>query len=593
LWLVAALCVASCHGQGEVATEAGAVPTSAAPPLATNVMTVPLAAAAAAAAASPDLASNLTLTTTADCKHGVRDPHTLLCKCYDDWATAGITDTLNFLEGVCSQFECRTDQHCQQVLGFSDATCPVRGWNCFCGLGKAFEKLGHGYESTDRGGAECMGVMYYFSVQTTWMLMLAMKTLWKGFVVLAVLALPFGRKRTVCDHHWPSLWHWLRMCFGCRPTCHGGCLNRESYCFEMFLDDIAWSVYILDIGVWVYIFAATLYLICMLIWSIILWTIVVIMLIVAVIAGCCMLCGDASSSGGGGDCCNCCEGDIGHCCGGDCDCCPIGGDTGLMGPGLGATDQFYLGGAVPYDPIFGYYYWGGYGGGGGDCCCSCECCDRRVCNTVCCKPLALLLYIFPTMPENAWGGLMGWLCFGTHNLTPTNRLYQGGNQLVDTFGMRWMRTADLHASESWRTQVHNFIANEPVDPPPASEVIRVSSSRLRETEYVMHERGRKKVVKVGRARAIVIQRAFEQEEDRCVEASWQDYENKECWICRGTDPEWDMWLTCRHLFCKKCSTEMLTRNMPCPLCRVASTTVLRGLEEDADDETSHSKSGEE
>mmetsp|Transcript_6275 Transcript_6275/g.18115 ORF Transcript_6275/g.18115 Transcript_6275/m.18115 type:complete len:365 (-) Transcript_6275:289-1383(-) len=234
---------------------------------------------------------------------------------------------------------------------------------------------------------------------------------------------------------------------------------------------------------------------------------------------------------------------------------------------------------------------GGYGGGGGgECCCSCEC---WVCNTVCCKPLALLLYIFPTMPENAWGGLMGWLCFGTHNLTPTNRLYQGGNQLVDSFGMRWMRTADLHASESWRTQVHNFIANEPVDHPPGSEDIRASSSRRRETESVMHDGVNKKVVKVGRACAIMIKRPFDQEEDRCVEASWQDYENKECWICRGTDPEWDMWLTCRHLFCKKCSTEMLTRNMPCPLCRVASTTVLRGLEEDADDETSHSKSGEE
>jgi hypothetical protein len=49
-----------------------------------------------------------------------------------------------------------------------------------------------------------------------------------------------------------------------------------------------------------------------------------------------------------------------------------------------------------------------------------------------------------------------------------------------------------------------------------------------------------------------------------------------CWICREESDEWDLWVSCHHLFCSRCSSQMLIRRMPCPLCRVASTTVLRG-----------------
>ena len=88
---------------------------------------------------------------------------------------------------------------------------------------------------------------------------------------------------------------------------------------------------------------------------------------------------------------------------------------------------------------------------------------------------------------------------------------------------------------------------------------------------------------------------------RCVESSFEDYLQllackdvfsfscflqqlqsmisllrNVCWICREESEEWDMWLSCHHIFCARCSSQMLLRRMPCPLCRVASTTVLRG-----------------
>lgn len=57
--------------------------------------------------------------------------------------------------------------------------------------------------------------------------------------------------------------------------------------------------------------------------------------------------------------------------------------------------------------------------------------------------------------------------------------------------------------------------------------------------------------------------------------NFEDYEKNECWICQNPAEHWDIWLACRHTFCERCSSEMLRRQMPCPLCRVRSGHVLR------------------
>merc|ERR1719329_1151408 len=57
--------------------------------------------------------------------------------------------------------------------------------------------------------------------------------------------------------------------------------------------------------------------------------------------------------------------------------------------------------------------------------------------------------------------------------------------------------------------------------------------------------------------------------------NFEDYERNCCWICQDASSEWDMWNSCRHVFCKKCSSEMMRRRMPCPLCRVRSDQFLR------------------
>jgi len=65
-----------------------------------------------------------------DCAHGTFDKESGMCKCNDGWGTAGITDTVDFLGGLCQQYHCVDDQTCEEVLGIPGASCPAKGGNC-------------------------------------------------------------------------------------------------------------------------------------------------------------------------------------------------------------------------------------------------------------------------------------------------------------------------------------------------------------------------------------------------------------------------------------------------------------------------------
>ena len=101
------------------------------------------------------------------------------------------------------------------------------------------------------------------------------------------------------------------------------------------------------------------------------------------------------------------------------------------------------------------------------------------------------------LPENAWGGVVGWpafrllellvieqdlydpsedcyigrhkkqisgievtlpcdlvryFCFGTHQRTPVERMYAGGNPFIDFMSMGWRRQTDLHGDEERKHQ---------------------------------------------------------------------------------------------------------------------------------------------
>jgi len=492
-----------------------------------------------------------------DCKHGEWENTTESCKCYEGWTKSGITDTVNFMAGICDQYECISDEKCQSHLGIEGATCPIAGWNCYCGWKYAMKNDGHGYETSGRGGGACMGTMFTFSFwvrnsSATEQVELVAEHTWKVFALCALLLLPFGRKRVNCDHHMPSMWRSLRDLFGAQ-ACHGECLAVDQYSFTMFKDDFAWSIYILDLAFWAYAFLLVTYAITLFVWSILLWAMVLLAFLTMMIAGVFAACGE-----GGAACCNGATCSCDGCCTG-CDACfPIAPSAAP-----GSVDVFYWGGPYPYSDcscLAGT-------GTGDECSCCCGCSWRCCCS--CCFPIAWMLFVFPRAPENAWGGLLG-RAFGTHSLTAPERLYQGCNAAVEFFGMSWRRGADLHSDDNWRRDVFNFLSGnfdaEDVHDGQSLQPLVQADGELRP------------VIAVGKNNhAIIINRPFDKVKDACVESSFNDYAENKCWICQDdTNCEFDLWLNCHHIFCSRCSSEMLRRSMPCPLCRVASTSVLRG-----------------
>lgn len=411
-----------------------------------------------------------------------------------------------------------------------------------------------------------MGVMYTFSIWLTMWTEYLGAHAWKLFLVLAVLGLPFGKKRVICDHHAPSLWKGLRSVLGCPPRCHGQCLMANRYSFGMFMDDIAWTLYALEMAVWTYLFLGVMWALALFFWSLVLWLMVIMMCIAVAIAGFCAAC-----CSGGGDGCGCdAAADVG--CTGACDsCCALHLPHALPG----STDIFYWGGPMPYaTPDCSWYGCeSGLGPSGTTGCSNCW---------VCFWPLAWLCYVFPVAPQNAWGGLSGYI-FGTHPLTAPEHLYQGGSSVVEFFRMGWRRGGDLYSNDAWRKQVYDFLTGDWEAQSPSGPAAVAASAEgvgLLQRQQVEVDGELRVVEPVGQfARAVRIERPFEASRDSCVPSSFQDYsENNMCWICQDdTHKEFDLWVSCHHIFCSTCSSEMLRRRMPCPLCRVASSTVLRGI----------------
>lgn len=194
-----------------------------------------------------------------------------------------------------------------------------------------------------------------------------------------------------------------------------------------------------------------------------------------------------------------------------------------------------------------------------------------------CVLLLGFFFVFPMMPENVWGGLAGYYIFGTHALSPASRTYLGDSAFIEFLNMRWLRgRQDLHRDDGWRSRVYNFLWVES-DAGETSRQAFASRAHNRFTQADFTDRATANMLTLGRAKCYLQKEPFSLQIDRCVPSSFDDYQKNVCWICqdRSEMDSWDLWLSCRHLFCSRCSEEMLRRRMPCPLCRVASSTVKR------------------
>ena len=98
-----------------------------------------------------------------------------------------------------------------------------------------------------------MGVRYTLSLFVSMRMFELAGEAYLPFVVLAPLTLPFSRKRAICDHHRPTIWNAARYFRGCPSRCPGGCVLSTHYGLDDFLDDLRWSVYFVERGVWFYL----------------------------------------------------------------------------------------------------------------------------------------------------------------------------------------------------------------------------------------------------------------------------------------------------------------------------------------------------
>ena len=212
----------------------------------------------------------------------------LNCTCDEGWRTAELTDTIHFLRGVCSQYECISDERCKIATGVPEATCPIPSWNCKCTFAHALEASFMGYETYTDGnsgqgtGGRCMGLLYYLSVEGTVLCAVAFEHGWYCFLLAAVFLLPFGQRRMSCTHRQHSLMNiGMRIC---GYSCDGNCTQRNT-----MLDDYAWSIYALQWLVWYHLAVAAFWLTCMLMWMVAVWLMVGIMLICGLIACLCSM----------------------------------------------------------------------------------------------------------------------------------------------------------------------------------------------------------------------------------------------------------------------------------------------------------------
>lgn len=494
------------------------------------------------------------------CRHGNYVPETGKCQCDKGWKAAGPTDAINFWMGSCSQYSCQSERICQNSLGISSATCPIKGWNCYCGWKHAFGSGWRGYEGNQ---AKCMGPMFTFSVSISEAIWWILQHLWRVALLIALLFLPFGRKRSLCDHHQRTMWSGVRRLGGCVPMCRGECVLSSQYNYDSFQDDVAWSLYALNVMIWTYAVLSLIYTIVLFIWS-------VVVLAAVIIVATCVACGAALSAAG-----MCCDSnsDCGGCVGADCNSCTSSCDNcccfGSANSVPVESDAFYWSGPFPLDPFWGY---GGYGHVDVSSALETVSSPRCPCNASCkplCRPLALLVSVFPLMPENAWGGLLGFFVLGTHQRIPIRRMYAGGNAITEFFRMGWRRRADLHQNSDWRQRVYRFILDE--------EAQEDRGNAGPDEVWTGADDATFDVVHIGVTRIVLTSSPFDSSTHNCCPSSFADYKAGVCWICQDAHWEWDLWISCGHMFCNHCSTQMQIRRMPCPLCRVASSTIVRGL----------------
>ena len=513
---------------------------------------------------------------TRQCLHGHMSMTTGKCVCDPEWKTAGITDTIDYIKGSCAQFQCQSNTQCRKLLpNVPDATCPVVGWNCDCGFAHA------GY-SNDHVG--CMNSMYVLNIHILrFYRFVCTKVFWCYGLLLAGIALPFGRRRERCDCR-RSWWIHFQRCAGYHvPTCDGRCPYIRQFRFR---DEFALTIWTLKVTVWLYLFASFVVLLIAFLWTLIVWVCIALILVAVAIIGCIGACSEGGGDGCSGDGCTGCA-DNG--CGGCCGCCDTHhSQDHWSGTDYGTVNNYNIL-VYPYSYPYGYGYGYGYGS---DTCCD-GCCqtsysgttsnqrNKRHRSTCCCcfYPLIWMIHTFPSFPENLQGGIVG-LCLGTHVLRRSSEMPHKESCIVHCLSLQWSNWAPQpsHLNEEYRGKIRTAMGLT-TDYPVSSTIHREREFRQRPPviedtqtlETKLTEDSDELTEDSGESIELISPVQVYHTETVPFDKRIYNYEYmQECGICLTTPNQNGVALwSCGHIICKECSDNLISKQALCVYCKRA------------------------
>ena len=465
------------------------------------------------------------------CRHGNYSISDDSCSCNSDWGTAGITDTINYIEGSCTQFKCKSNVQCKELLGISSATCPFPKYNCLCPISKA---------GFDNDKAKCAGIIYTISWEVYLWSLKFYKNAYMYFLYPFLACLIFGQNRSACTCH--SGWSGrLKVFCNQEVTCRGECTSRNGFSIR---HDFALSIWVMKMCIFTYAAVGINDIVFFGIESFILWACLCIAIICGIILACAGLCNNDNDNDN------------------ECDVCICGNTTYIheshtYGNHTYTTDYVFVGrDPYPDDTL----------------CCSndenCKCC---CCTCILAKILYQWLYsIFPRFPDNLWGGILGVL-MGTHSYRNS---YVSGNCFIDFMSLSWMNRTNYIRNNNWRASIKNTIYNESnieldtasIRSPMLGRMVRESSYETLESSETKNINGVKYIKNSN----------FNASNSK----NYSDVLSGTCSICMENSIEnFCYWTTCGHIFCKECTMRMINKRkncrFPCPFCRQVSNTVKK------------------
>lgn len=140
----------------------------------------------------------------------------------------------------------------------------------------------------------------------------------------------------------------------------------------------------------------------------------------------------------------------------------------------------------------------------------------------------------------------------THILKNT---YHGNNKFIDLLSLSWLRR-DLRNNINWQVTIRNIIKKE------TNHNIEEQTHTISNSSLDINLLEPKFLHNIPLVKYNIL--------DNINIINSEHIDTDECWICTESMSNYIVW-SCKHAFCRNCTSKMLALKMPCPLCRVVPT----------------------